>query len=174
MHTSCKDGGWPPLILLTAVTLLFFLLPTSVAATDVNTLTNTTVIISNGQYIDETLFMFIAAFAVVFFLISFLPSQYQDLISGIATILLAVAAFMSTRVAHVEIQAILDPRIVNESNMTVLRESGSMVHVTYVVQPEPLATALFGIFFIISIVNLIRVITKLYIMPAREERERNE
>lgn len=175
MRISCIGGEQPLPTKLSALTLLLFLLLCiPAAATDVESLSNTTVLISSGQYIDEGLFLFIAAFAVVFFLISFLPTTYQDLISGIATILLVVAAFMSTRVAKVEIQAVLDPRIVNMSNMTVLRESSSIVHVTYVVQPEPLATALFTVFTIISVVNLIRVITKLYIMPAREEKERNQ
>jgi hypothetical protein len=158
-----------PLIFL----VLFFAgLVLPVFAQNVTTVENTSVIIAPPQYIDDGIFWFIVAFGLIFFVISLASSRFQDLFCMIATLLLGVTAYIASRVAHYEVFATLDPRIVNTSNMTVLQESSTRVQLVTTAYPEPLLQIVLAVLFALSFVNLLRVLLGLYNQPKEAWEER--
>ena len=136
-------------------------------ADNVTTIENTSVIVTSSAYVDEGIFWFIALFAIVFFVIALMRSPFQDLFAMIATLLLGAGAWLAPRVAHYDVTAMLDPRVVNTSNLTVVRESATRVQLVTTAYPEPLLQIVLAVLFLISFVHLIRVLMTFY-FPEKE------
>ena len=147
------------------ISLFFVVVP--VLADNVTTIENTSVIVTPPQFVDEGLFWFITFFAILFFIIAFIKTRFQDLFAMISTVMLGAVTWLAPRVARYDVIALLDPRVVNTSNYTIIRDSSTRVQLVTTAYPEPLLQIVLAVLFVIAFIHLIRVLIAFY-FPAKE------
>jgi hypothetical protein len=110
------------------------------------------------QYAEKTYFYWMGGISVVFFLGSILVKKAEDVLAGIATVLLFVTAVLSTTVNVTTSSVLFDPPVYF-SNGTAMTPGTQIINSIHLIQAVPEITILFGILCGIAFVNTIRFYT---------------